>query len=153
MMWDSMHSSGLAPKGKDFHLSFPNGDFYHGTMGMGFPIPRGQMTVYQKLISLKLFLTNGHILSIYSATRSLPTLAPLVDATLTSNQLAGQQWKRANGWWQSFMCQYMKATICSVRCHPSIVNCNPASCFFLEQSLSISLDVRSLNHRMHLTRC
>ena len=32
-------------------------------------------------------------------------------------------------------------------------HCNPASCFFLEQSLSISLDVRSLNHRMHLTRC
>ena len=51
----------------------------------GFPIPRGQMTVYQKLISLKLFLTSGHILSIYSATRSLPT-PPLVDATLTSNQ-------------------------------------------------------------------
>ena len=59
---------------------------------MGFPILRGQMTVYQQLISLKLFLTNGHILSIYSATRSLPTLAPLVDATLTSKQLA-QQWK------------------------------------------------------------
>jgi hypothetical protein len=68
-----------------------------------------------------------------------------------SNQLAGQQWKRANGWWQSFMCQYTKATIFSVRCHPSIVTLLVV--FFLEQSLSISLDVRSLNHRMHLTRC
>jgi hypothetical protein len=35
-MSDSMHSSGLA-KGRTPKEHFPNGDFYHGTMGMGFP--------------------------------------------------------------------------------------------------------------------